>query len=223
MGRIIWSALLEIEAFYNFDKRRATFSRTYLADVAPPPLQNEVPPFWRETQQAFGRDFPWKAAQGQFSRTYDFTKMIKAVKQILEPQGGRAPYLVVIDQQLTPPKNWNYIISDSSKPGAVMSISPTDPQYWRDKTSERLSIIKHRIRALGINNVGEMLGLKECDNPECFLYSEIDSVATLDTMVKLGPEHKMPGLVDRGFPRTADDPANQASIVRDPIAPEWAW
>jgi hypothetical protein len=81
-----------------------------------------------------------------------------------------------------------------------------------------VAIIKHRIRTAGLSVVGTFLGLKRCDEENCFLFDDVDSVTRLDDMVYLGGDHGLPELANRGFATRPDDPNRVQTIepVRRP-------
>ena len=222
LGQALWAALVEIEAFYNLDQQRAAFSRTYFSESAPQPLLGEIPQFWKERVSTDGPDFLWKHAQGQYAKTYNYQKIVEGIGRLLEPTGRAAPYLIVTDQELTPPPDWRYIIFDGDNRGAVVSTAPADPRYWRDRTPHRVSMIKHRVRTAGLNAVGGFLGLTRCDNRQCFMDSEIDSVSCLDAMVSLCSLHDLPGLTRRGFRVIVSDPHLPHPVEPDPTPLEAA-
>jgi hypothetical protein len=222
LGRALWAALVEIEAFYNLDEPRATFSRTYLSDSAPEALAGEIPPFWKARSSTEGPDSLWRHAKGQYARTFDYRKIVEGVSLALEGAGRSAPYLILTDQELTPPPDWRYIIFDGDERGVVVSTAPADPNYWRDRNPSRISMIKHRVRTAGLTAVGGYLGLQRCDNSSCFLYSPIESVSCLDAMVQLCPAHGLPDLVGRGFRVIVNEPDAPQPIESGPTPLETA-
>ena len=120
--------------------------------------------------------------------------------------------MLVTDQELTPPKGWRYIIWDEIQSGTAISIAPTDPVYWRYSDENRVAIIKHRIRTAGLSVAGTFLGLKRCEEENCFLYDDVDSVTRLDEMVYLSGHHGLQELANRGFVTRPDDPNRVQNI-----------
>jgi|SRR5271157_2230380 len=122
--------------------------------------------------------------------------------------------ILVTDQQITPPPDWRYIIWDGIRAGSVISIAPTNPNYWHADDPDRVATIKHRVRTACLCSVGEFLGLKRCQNPTCLLYAEVDSVSCLDGMVLLGREHRKKKLTNHGF----EPKPRQPNVVQPIIA-----
>ena len=123
-----------------------------------------------------------------------------------------APLLLVVDQELTPPPNWRYIICADCRAGVVVSIAPIDPHYWHERDENRVAIIKQRVRAACCSALGGLLGLERCDNPSCMLYESVESVSNLDRMILLGPEHGISLLADHGFEARPSDPTQVQPI-----------
>jgi hypothetical protein len=128
--------------------------------------------------------------------------------------------VIITDKQIIPPEDWRYIISDSwlkPEPSAVVSVVALDPAYWQNYDRRRIATIKYRTRAAVMSVCGEFLGLKGCANPNCFLYSPVDSVTELEHMVTVGDEHssEIEGLTGHGFkPTPADaDPAIVQQVI----------
>jgi hypothetical protein len=192
------SAMEWLEPSDSFMRLRPTLLRYYLASEVPidvdmhtdDTLTKRLDELWHTVPEKFG--------------TYDHRILGQAVREIVDTDGT---ILVVTDQEITPPKNWRYIIWDILPGGAVMSIASTDPVYWGDREvtdSERLKSIKRRVRATCITITAVLLGISRCDNPRCYLKSDIDSVLQIDEMMYFGPEHGVPELANRGFSGTAD-------------------
>jgi hypothetical protein len=139
-------------------------------------------------------------------RTVDARVLGALVQETVQPSGWT---LIVTDIELQPPPDWRYIIWDSFPSGAVVSIATLDPAYWREpdrSETHRVRAVKKRARAACISVVGSLIGLHRCSNPECFLFSEVDSLVRLDEMKVVGPEHGVRELTNRGFTPN-DDPA----------------
>lgn len=215
LGLALWAAMQEMASFYNADQPRVRSTCDYISEFVPEEVRraggapfNQLPPEWDKEL--------WAKARGHYTRTYDCSKIVDSVSQMLEALGRRPPFLVITDQELTPPPEWRYIVFDADARGQVTSIRPTDPVYWGDRSPRRVSTVKHRVRAAGLNGIGSLLGLHRCNNAECFLYSSIDSVTCLDAMVKLGAEHKLPRLAGYGFPPFGDPAVTQGTVLQPP-------
>lgn len=125
--------------------------------------------------------------------------------------------MIVTDQEIEPPSGWRYIIWSEVFCGKVISIAPTDPLYWRERTSNREGAIKHRVRTAGLNIVGVHLGLARCDNPNCFLFDDVSSAAVLDNMLVLGKEHGWTSLDGLGYSPRPRIPALLQSMTKAPL------
>jgi hypothetical protein len=210
----MWAAFKEIEAFYNGAGQRALFRRANLSVQVSNATRGEEPSDLAGLGNLYEPEF-WSNAQGRYARTVDHQKVSKLARHLLGI-GPEMRLLVVIDQELTPPPEWRYIIFDGNERDQVISIAPIDPSYWREQDSNRLQTIKHRVRTAGMTAVGEFLGFSRCDDRSCFLYRDIDAVTTLDGMTQLGPEHGIPALANCGFVARTADPAAVESVGRPP-------
>lgn len=221
LGPALWAAFHEVESFYNSDMQRATFRRFFLSEGTP---SQRVMQFLSEGQEpAMSQPLWWEAPPSLWEvngsrtvRTYDARKISASVRNLLKDQLTGTP-LIVIDQELTPPSGWRYILFESR----VISLVPMDPNYWRTKDPRRVATIKHRVRTTCLLNAGSLLGLGRCGNDHCFLYSNIDSVLRLDAMIKLGEEHNLSGLQNRGFEVFSDEPQAVQPILDDPAQQGW--
>lgn len=221
LGPALWAAFREVESFYNSDTQRAAFRRFFLSEQEP---SERVLRFLRESQDTAAAAPLWHQAPPSLwevngnrqVRTYEARKISASVRDLLGDQLTGTP-IIVTDQELTPPPQWRYILWESR----VISLSPMDPNYWRTKDPRRVATLKHRARTTCLLNAGQMLGLGRCRNDHCFLYSNVDSVMRLDAMVKLGEEHNLPGLQNRGFEVSSDDPQVVQPILEDPAQQEW--
>jgi len=160
---------------------------------------------WGEFQSRM----PTSAAVG--ARPVDARLIGAAVHDIAKPSSWT---LIVSDLELAPPPSWRYVVWDVIPSGAVVSLAPVDPKYWSEPVQDethRHQVIKSRTRAACISVVGSLLGLQRCENPTCFMYSNVDSVVRLDDMIHLGPEHGVTELAGRGFD-VGGDPRQAASI-----------
>ena len=232
LGPALWAALLEIERFYNADGIRAGFQRYYISPHVP--RLGLVESAWRGMGRLFYRGEDMEDALALLSqeqrvegplpasdvpgrwRTYDQHKLGAKVRNLIRESSEGSQLLIVTDREITPPADWRYIIWDEISGGAVISVVPTDPRYWRDRDPNRVATIKHRARTAGLAITGSVLGFKRCKNPNCFLYGDVDSATTLDLMLHLGEEHDIPSLAGRGFEPVADDPNRVQRIIENP-------
>jgi hypothetical protein len=120
--------------------------------------------------------------------------------------------MIVTDQEIEPPADWRYIIWSEFSNGQVVSVAPTDPSYWRERSANRLGAIKHRVRTAGMCIVGVALGLTRCDNPRCFLFGQVSSAEVLDSMVVLGGEHSWTLLTGWGYSPRPTDPSHMQQM-----------
>jgi hypothetical protein len=232
LASALWAALLETEQFYNHDHKRTEMRRHFVSPFAPSlgPLDNARRAMGRLVRGPHAADALERLSQserrkqsiadvrtaGRFAGTYDQLKLGEAARELLQPIEPDSPLLIVTDREITPPAEWRYIISDEIDNGAVISAAPTDPLYWRERNPHRVAVIKHRVRTAALGIVGSFLELKECDNPGCFMYSDVDSVTTLDAMTQMGPEHDLPKLAGLGFWPIVNEPGLIQPIVADP-------
>jgi hypothetical protein len=107
--------------------------------------------------------------------------------------------VIITDCELVPPPHWRYIIWDDFRGGYVVSTAPTSPSYWGETDPNEVAIIKRRVRAATVSAAGTALGLRRCDNGECFLYRDITDVLLLDDLAFIGTEHRRPSLAGFGF------------------------
>jgi hypothetical protein len=239
LGEALWTATKEVENFYNLGEQRAVFRRSYLSDVLPKNIKlgdSELKlSFLRsildymagrteqKAQEATSEvsinvsqsDSKWKTARGKYIGTYDVTRILNMVRELASNLKSDEIPIVVTDLMLTPPPALNYVIWDGDENGLVISIPPTDPGYWRIIDPDRIASIKHRVRTAFLACVGELIGLKECDNERCFLFKEVGSASSLDWMVLLGPEHNIEALTQRGFENLSSDPIKVQPIIEN--------
>jgi hypothetical protein len=221
LGPALWAAFREVESFYNSDMRRAAFRRFFLSEQTPSEQVLELlragqdaatpQPLWHQAPPSL-----WEVNGSRQVRTYDARKINASVRDLLGDQLTGTP-VIVTDQELTPPPDWRYILFENR----VISLAPMDPKYWRTKDPRRVATIKHRARTTCLLNVGSLLGLGRCGNDHCFLYSNIDSVMRLDAMIKLGGEHNIVGLENRGFEVFSDEPQAVQPILDHPAQQGW--
>jgi predicted Zn-dependent protease len=160
------------------------------------------------------------------SKTYDQEKLVDVTRERVLREGFGAaastmPLMVITDRPITPPKDWRYIIWDiwlEPQRSAVISTVPLDPAYWEIPDPRRVVTIKNRTRTAAMSVCGTFLGLERCDNPRCFLYTDVGSVTNLDHMVRLGSEHdsEIGGLSGHGFQLPDGDPDIIQRIVQVP-------
>lgn len=242
LGEALWAAFREVENFYNEGEKRADFRRFYMSEAIPDsiskkdsgctvsPLQKmrylfsgvSVQPVggkdWELTRTISQSDKQWTSTEGQFIRNYDSGRIARMAWELAvsgpdkRSSGNSTMQVVVTDLVLTPPPGWRYIIRSRD----VVSIAPTDPQFWHMKDPNRNAIVKHRVRTACLAVVGQLLGLEQCDNERCFLFRNVDSVTRLDDMVVLGPEHNIPALSERGFEIIARNPRVVQEITHNP-------
>lgn len=231
IGLPLWATLIEAERFYNLGIPRAKFQRYYISSYAPP-----IPGLVGSAVRGVGKILAgtWMAedavkllsqdeslqpspsfkAPGRYKNTYDQTKLGQAVRDLLSSKLEYNRLVIITDREITPPTDWRYVIWDSISGGVVISIAPLDPKYWRDRDPNRIATIKHRARAAVLSCTGSMLNLERCDNPDCFLYRDVDSVTALDLMSKLGPEHRIAELSGQGFQPIINDPALIQNVIK---------
>lgn len=205
LGAVLWAAFKEVEAFYNADRPRAVFRRANGSPYVPDSIRQEDSSGLSQRFASMDKKTLWKETQGRSSRTVEHSKVSRLVRSVVGLDADTR-HVIVIDQELTPPPKWRYVIFDGDSDGAVISIVPTDPEYWSERDADRAGTIKHRVRTACLTIVGALLGLNRCDNPRCFLYEDIDAVTALDSMVVLGDEHEIPALAGRGFRIHTPDP-----------------
>jgi hypothetical protein len=109
LGRAMWTALKEIEAFYNFDKKRAIFRRTFLSEQIPDELRYETDETLAERYRQMGREFRLRrSAKQQYARTFDYRAIVDVAKEVLGPGDQGVSYLIVTDLELTPPMTLSF-------------------------------------------------------------------------------------------------------------------
>ena len=246
MGEALWSAVKEVEAFYNGRGKQAEFLFTYLSEDVPEAVSSRddgflsIGRFWdllfkkkvpkkgileeADWFPEFEHETSWQKARGKYLRTFNAYKIEQLVRGLLGDERMNDIPIIVIDQELTPPPNWRYIIWRAPRKGFVVSTVPTDPEYWRIQEPNRIAVIKHRIRTAIMHIVGHKLGLRYCSNERCFLFRPVDSVVRLDQMVELGPEHadetghgsQMNELIGYGYVPIEENPYTQQMVIQHP-------
>jgi hypothetical protein len=214
MAPSLWAALIEIENFYNFDIPRVQCARYTLGGTA---LQEycSLPMFLSYASQ-IGPQSPddpfWAPLQGKFRRTIHQGRLADAIRRLLPPSHKDWFAMIITDQEIEPPPDWRYIIWDNVQNGEVISTAPTDPDYWRERTTNRVGAIKHRVRTAGMSITGFELGLARCSNPRCFLFDDVASTDILDSMLELGEEHDRARLTGLGYSPRPRDPSRVQSV-----------
>ena len=163
---------------------------------------------------ALGDDRRWDRAKGSLSHTYNQSKLGELARELIGPLPEPGHLLLVTDVEIEPPNGWRYIVWDDCPGGSVVSTAPTDPEYWSIRDPLRSMTFKQRVRSACCSALGVLMGLGRCGNPDCFLYSQVDSVRVLDRMIYFGGEHRARGLTRRGFTTKADAPAAVQDVVQ---------
>ena len=228
----LWAAFQEVDAFYNHDRERVrcrplvvspgTTSKAWsIHTIANSTIAGAVSEKLEVAHAALatGEQF-WQAARGRFARTVDQDQLASMIRSGLPRELADHKLLIVTDQEITPPPDWRYVIWDRVTGGYVVSVAPTDPQYWSEPTSHRVAAIKHRVRTACLSIVGPLLGLPRCHNSSCFLFADVTSTDCLDFMVSLGDEHNLPALTGLGFSPRPRDPAAVQVLERARAGPE---
>lgn len=230
MGPLLWAALIEAESFYNASVSTHRKFERYYAAPSVPKLNTFGTTFrglgrrlfgdsgMRESLELLSADqsisnsaVDYADASGRYAKTYNRDKLADAVRKLVK--SNDAFLEIVTDRELTPPRDWRYIIWGDIDQGSVISTAPLDPHYWRDRDTDRVSSIKHRARTAILAVTGEALGMQRCQNPTCFLFEFVESVLALDLMTELGPEHSVPDLVGVTF-EPFSDPGTIQRIVQ---------
>jgi hypothetical protein len=223
LGPTLWAVLEEVETLYNYQRRRAVFARQMMAN-------NHVVAEGEGTlAERFGdvseHDLPAlrAEAEGVYLGTLDAGRLAELVrKQLGVPDRRRL--LILTEHEITPPKDWAYILWLETPAGTVVSTAALDPDYWGIQEPDRLKVIKHRARAACMTATGILLGFNRCDNASCYLFTEIDSVTRLDLMVAIGPEHdEIAGDEAIGYWKTIEDPEVVEPISRPEDLELGAW
>jgi hypothetical protein len=217
LGLALWAAFEEIEKFYNLGEQRLHCTRFVLNSDSGGSLSEVIQPLGTLTSNpeptAYDTDL-WLGLQGKFRRTIDQEMLGSFIRNRLSQAHNNSFLTIFTDQEIEPPPNWRYVIWDTISNGAVVSAAPTDPNYWRERSSNRFGTIKHRVRTAGISVTGVQLGLKRCENPGCLLFDDVGSTIALDSMVVLGAEHGWSSLAGFGYPPRPADPAQvQAPVL----------
>jgi hypothetical protein len=233
-GPALWAALHEVERFFRLAQPNLTFHRFYISPQVP--SLGTLESAWRSVGRLITRQgseyvpdlpsasefiearIPVTAVASRSSRTYDQSKLAQEVRRLLSLGPSDGHLLIVTDRLITPPEKWRYIIWDIGPEAGVISSAPVDPAYWRDVEPHRIAYLKHRVRCSAMTITGIFLGIERCENPECYMFDDVDSITVLDTMTEFGPEHEVDGLTGMGFEALASDP----SVVQVPLRKEQA-
>jgi hypothetical protein len=217
LGLALWSAFEEIENFYNLGEQRIHCTRFVLTLDSGGSLSEVIEPLGTgtsgSTPGASDTDL-WLGLQGKYRRTIDQEMLGSFIRNLLPPSHKKAFLTIFTDQEIEPPSGWRYVIWDTISNGSVVSAAPTDPNYWRERSSNRFGTIKHRMRTAGMSVTGIQLGLQRCENPGCLLFADVGSTIVLDSMVVLGAEHGWSSLTGFGYsPRPADPAQVQTPVL----------
>jgi len=223
-GLALWATLHEVDRFYRRAHSQIEYRRFYIAPT-PPDLS-----LFESISRAFGKWIPGGQVQSALDllkhdqvlsssgpsaelshsrrRTYDQAQLAAIVRKLVDPDQSGDHLMIITDRPITPPPNWRYIIweIDPNTNTSVISVSPLDPEYWRDKDPKRVMRIKIRTRNAALSITGELIGLERCDNPACFLFDDVYSVTVLDEMSAFGAEHNLSELSGYGFDDMVSDP-----------------
>jgi predicted Zn-dependent protease len=228
LSKPLRAAIDEVKSFYNHGNERVIVSKGEI--VGGRNLKNELekiklglPTSHDSSATALNQ---LRNARGRYFRTYDQRKLANLHREVLgnEVRGKDTLYVTVTDLEITPPKEWRYILWDYWPTNdAVISLAAMDPNYWRIEDQNRVATIKHRARTACLCVIGLFLGLTGCQNESCFMYSEVESVVRLDQMRYLGEEHnEFKNLVKRGFSVQPNDLEKVQRIIREP-RPVYDW
>jgi hypothetical protein len=211
----LWAALREVERFYQTAARPISALRYYGGAPVPSKIRDET--------GKKGRLIPAERVAASFGalrreRTQP-TYPAGEIGQLARELTATATEIITVitDIELTPPSNWRYIVWDSFRGGAAISVAPTDPTYWREREPSRVARIKHRVRTACLCATGALLGHRRCDNRRCFLYENVESVLDLDAMVYLGVEHdELPDRKGKGYAVRPKDPSRVQPLQSAP-------
>jgi len=214
----LWAALYEVERFYRLAPTQIEYRRFYIAPSPGPATASWIPLGQVQTAlDLLKNDLSSSGRSAELSRsrrrTYDRTQLAAIIRKLVDAEGSGDHLMIITDRPITPPGNLRYIIweTDPNTHTSVISVSPLDPEYWREEDPKRLLRIKIRTRNAALSIIGELIGLERCDNPACFLFDDVDSVTVLDEMYAFGAEHNLSELTGRGFD---DDTVIEPSLVQ---------
>ena len=230
-GLALWALLHEVERFYRPLDLKRKFARFYISPTAPEKsllgqflhgLGNvmygkqvtSALDVLRPTEVIATRDQE-RAAVGPYGRVIEQAKLTEVVRQMIGCSNLPVPLMIVTDRAITPPPEWRYVIwAGTSNIDSVLSVAPLDPNFWRERDPHRILTIKRRARSAALSITGEHLGIRRCDNPECVMFANVDSVTTLDDMTTFGSEHELPELEGREFSVAARDATAIDPVLR---------
>ena len=231
MGDVLWLALDEVRRLFTLADESACFSvplpdgslvavrpEIQIRLLAPTAVPFVAGDHWLAGGKPRARTVIEQAIGGRVGSgiSLDHSALAGSVQTQLGLDEG-IPLVLVTDQPVTPPPHMRYAIWQPVAGGVVLSTAALDPAYWGRTASgeadaDRLRVLKHRTRAASATVIGSLIGLYRCDNPTCFLFEDVDSVTRLDGMLRIGAEHAVPELADRGFAQE-DDPRQPALII----------
>jgi predicted Zn-dependent protease len=220
LGPVLWAALQESSTFFATVPEAPSFSQHFVAKELPPGFG--AADLGRERVKGFLSPEHRRRSRGRYKGTVEVDRLTSAVDELLEPPPEIM--MIVVDEELTPPEGYRYIIWDDAKDrsATVVSLAPLDPLYWGLGSTDRLPVIKQRARSAVLCALGEWLWLDRCNNPSCFMFEAVDSVDSLDRMTLLGKEHGIPRLSNMGFDPYPPDPKVVQPIIHRRLPPEAA-
>ncbi|MGE3145711.1 MAG: hypothetical protein AB7K35_09005 [Pseudorhodoplanes sp.] len=230
-GLALWALLHEVEHFYRPLDPKRKFARFYICPTAPERtlfgqilhglgsvmygsrvtsaldvLRPAEVIATREQEQAVG---------GPYGRVIEQARLTEVVRRMIGCSDLPVPLMIVTDRAITPPPEWRYVIwAATSSLDSVLSVAPLDPNFWRERDPHRIQTVKNRARSAALSITGVHLAIARCDNPECVMFGNVDSVTTLDEMTTFGPEHAIPALEGRGFSESAKDATAIEPVLR---------
>jgi hypothetical protein len=190
LGQSLWTVLHEVQKLFARGLPHIEFANVFLVDEREPQQPRHD---WSRTSQVIPVqrfDILWRDSVGKYRRTIDPELLADQVRFVLGSDPLGCPLFIVTDQEISPPTEMRYALSALVPNGAVISMAPTDPKYWNQYDSDRVALIKQRVRAVCCALVARWCNLFLCENPRCFLYHPAQSVVDLDDMRSIGTEHK---------------------------------
>jgi hypothetical protein len=215
LGPVVWAVFDEVERLFNLSEPLARFSRACVASDLTTRLAARVPADDVVSLNRYDWGEFWANCEGVYPDTIDQHRMADQLPGVLPESRGTADSVIVVtDQEMTPPQNWRYILWDEHEGVRVVSLAAMDPEYWGIKDRARRAVVKHRVRAACACTTGGALGLVRCNNEQCFMFGNVDSVTRLDVMRTIGREHEDFPVEDAvGYHVHTDDPASGQEIA----------
>ncbi|MEJ7601580.1 MAG: hypothetical protein WKG01_26995 [Kofleriaceae bacterium] len=148
---------------------------------------------WQVLRSQVESDAWWVSVRGRLSRTLDVKQVGRRVREatvgVVTPSDS---LLIVVNQELSPPPEWRYLLWDTSPTTvtSVISACQMDPYYWSGDVADRFAVLQTRLRVAMFSSVGEHLGLSRCDNDACYMRRDVFSVIELDEMRGCCAEHE---------------------------------